>query len=70
LFNTWTALAACLPAGDPLVEQWLAAADHLRLDPSHRAEKSAGMDAYLDGVEETLESWERANGIWSSEEGS
>ncbi len=62
LLRSWTMAIASMPdAGDHQVA-WRASLESLHLTGAGFAERVAGLDAYLDMVEETLEQWAIANG--------
>ncbi len=64
LLRTWTRLAAAAPAGAGVVNNWQAAAQELGLLGEAFEERLQGLDIYLDRVEETLETWGQARGVW------
>jgi hypothetical protein len=63
LLHTWT-LAVCSldDQADP-VQPWRAAFDRLGLTGDGFVSRLEGLDAYLDMVEEAIDSWARANGV-------
>jgi hypothetical protein len=62
--RTWTLAAGlCLPDSSQR-RAWHQACDQLDLVGPAFAGRIQALDAYLDGVEETLETWGRANGAW------
>jgi hypothetical protein len=63
LQRTWSQAARCLPAESPLLENWRAACNVLNLGAEHLEERLNQLDVYLDLVEETLDQWEKANGL-------
>jgi hypothetical protein len=62
LLRTWTMAVAELPADAPERLEWQAACQRLGLVGGGFAERVAAFDAYLDTVEEALETWGRENG--------
>jgi hypothetical protein len=64
LLRTWTMAAGLCPADSPERRAWHQACDQLDLVGPAFAERIHALDAYLDGIEETLEVWGRANGAW------
>ncbi len=62
LLRTWTMLAALSPAGSPVCQTWQSAVEYLGVYGADFAQRLAALDAYLDLVEETLETWARENG--------
>jgi hypothetical protein len=62
LLRTWTHTIQALDVENPAREQWRQAGEYLGLLGSSFSERVAALDAYLDMVEETLESWARLNG--------
>jgi predicted nucleotidyltransferase len=64
LLRTWTMAAGFCPAESPERRAWHQACDQLDLVGPAFAERIQALDAYLDGIEETLEVWGRANGVW------
>jgi hypothetical protein len=63
LLRTWTLACSSLPSGSPHLLPWLDACHQLRLGVEDMPERISALDAYLDTVEETLDSWARANGV-------
>jgi len=57
LFSTWSKAAACLPVASPEYAAWLNTLKEMGLGREQLAEKVEALDAYLDHVEEVLESW-------------
>jgi hypothetical protein len=57
LVHTWTAAICALPAGTSGFMQWQQSMTHLGLMGERFAERVDALDAYLDLVEETLETW-------------
>ncbi len=64
LLRTWTWVAGLFPAESRERRAWHQACDQLDLVGPAFAERIQALDAYLDGVEETLEGWARASGVW------
>lgn len=62
LWRTWTHAMCALPSDTPHREAWQKAGEQLGLLGVACAERIAGLDAYLDMVEEILETWARENG--------
>ena len=62
LWRTWTHLMAALPADSPHRSAWQAAGERLGLVGEAFASRVAALDAYLDQIEEILETWARENG--------
>jgi hypothetical protein len=62
LWRTWTHAICSLPAGSPHHNAWQQAGEQLGLLGEAFFERIAGLDAYLDTVEELLETWARENG--------
>jgi hypothetical protein len=63
LWRTWTHALAALSKDTPHLVPWQTAGEHLGLLGSAFAERVAALDAYLDQVEELLETWARENGV-------
>ena len=63
LLRTWTDSVCHLPAEAPQLAAWQRAGDHLGLLAGIFTERLEALDAYLDQVEETLETWAKAAGI-------
>jgi hypothetical protein len=63
LWRTWTHLIRAMPGNSPHFTAWQSAGQELGLLGEAFSEKIEALDAYLDLVEELLESWGRANGI-------
>ena len=59
------AAGLCLPDSSER-RAWHQACDQLELVGPSFAERIQALDAYLDGVEETLEEWARLNGVWEA----
>jgi hypothetical protein len=62
LLRTWTVLAALLPGSSPSCQVWQSAVEFLGVYGADFSQRLAALDAYLDLVEETLETWARQNG--------
>ncbi|OGO66016.1 MAG: hypothetical protein A2030_04670 [Chloroflexi bacterium RBG_19FT_COMBO_50_10] len=62
LWRTWTHAICVLPADSPHHSAWQKAGEQLGLLGAAFIERIAGLDAYLDMVEELVESWARENG--------
>jgi hypothetical protein len=62
LWHTWTHAICTLPADTPHHPPWQKAGEQLGLLGSVFKDRIAGLDAYLDMVEEVLETWARENG--------
>ena len=62
LLRTWTVLAALLPGSSPSCQIWQSAVEFLGVYGADFNQRLAALDAYLDLVEETLETWARQNG--------
>ena len=62
LMRTWTQSAACLPPSAPQTDGWRQACAALQLDPEHITERLAGLDTFLDTIDEALEAWGKENG--------
>jgi predicted nucleotidyltransferase len=63
LLVTWTETAALLPPDSPACSAWQEAAVHLGLFGPAFTQKVTALDAFLDTVDETLETWAQNNGI-------
>jgi hypothetical protein len=63
LWHTWTDIICALPENSSAQAVWQQAGETLGLLGDGFYLKVDGLDAYLDQVEEILESWARANGI-------
>jgi hypothetical protein len=66
LLATWTVLSEIHPADSPHRVDWRQAAEQLGLYGQSLTERIEALDAYLDLVEETLETWAQVNGAWES----
>lgn len=63
MWRTWTHAVRALPEGNPHLPAWQQAGEQLGLLGPAFTEKIDGLDAYLDGVEDLLETWARENGV-------
>ncbi len=63
ILRTWTAAVGLLPADSPAVQEWAKALRDVGLDEDSFEERVSTLDAYLDGVEETIDQWAAANGV-------
>jgi hypothetical protein len=63
LLKTWTSAACFLPTDSPDLQSWLRCCEDLNLSPEHIPARLAALDAFLDGVEETLDQYASQNGI-------
>ena len=63
MLRTWTQAAVLLPAGDALLAAWQSVLSSTGLDGPGFSTRLDAFDAYLDGLEETLDEWGKANGI-------
>lgn len=62
LWHTWTQAICALPDDSPHLTAWQTAGEQLGILGAAFTERIAGLDAYLDTVEETIETWARENG--------
>lgn len=62
LLHTWTLAVAVLPELGEHLSDWRSSLESLDLAGKGFGERVAGLDAYLDLIEETLEQWALANG--------
>ena len=62
LLRSWTMIAALLPGYSPICQTWQSAVEYLGVYGAGFGERLRALDAYLDTVEETLETWARENG--------
>ena len=62
LWRTWTHAICSLPGDAPYQAAWQKAGEQLGLLGDRFLEKITGLDAYLDMVDETLETWAKENG--------
>jgi hypothetical protein len=63
LWRTWTHIICALPGESPHHSNWLKAGEQLGILGNAFAEKVEGLDAYLDLVEELLETWAHERGV-------
>lgn len=63
LWRTWTHIICALPDDTPHRAAWLKAGEQLGLLGAAFSEKVEGLDAYLDLVEELLETWAHERGV-------
>jgi len=61
-WRTWTHIVCALPADTPHRSAWQKAGEQLGLLGVVFTEKIGGLDAYLDMVEELIDTWARENG--------
>jgi hypothetical protein len=64
MLRTWTIAAAFMPKDAPAYETWYQALAQLGLVGDAFESRLNALDAYLDLVDETLEEWAHANGVW------
>jgi hypothetical protein len=62
LWRTWTHIICALPKDSPHHKAWQNAGEQLGLLGSAFAERLQGMDAYLDTVEEIIDTWAHEHG--------
>lgn len=62
LLRTWTLAAGRLAPDDPARQAWQSAGEQLGLLGAGFAERVEALDAFLDGVDETLERWGQERG--------
>jgi hypothetical protein len=62
LLRTWTVLAALSPENSVVCRTWRSAVEYLGVYGADFGQRLEALDAYLDLVEETLETWARENG--------
>lgn len=60
---TWSRMRTVLHAGDPAQQAWQQIAAQLGLAPAHMEDRLKELDAYLDSVEETLDTWAARQGL-------
>ena len=63
LLRTWTKVVGTLDEDGEHMRGWTAACDELNLLGEHFDGKLAGLDAYLDTVEELFEGWRDERGV-------
>lgn len=66
LLRTWTLAASHCPSDAPELNSWRRALTILGLAGQSFPGKIEALDAYLDLIDETLETWARANGAWQT----
>lgn len=66
LLTTWTDLMMCYPDECPERENWKSVVEKLELYGRAQKQRLTALDAYLDLIEETLETWARQNGAWET----
>lgn len=64
LLRTWTTIAGLHQPESAARQGWEAACKSLGMAGVALSERFDALDAYLDVVDETLETWARANGVW------
>lgn len=64
LLTTWTLAATSLPAGALQLTAWEEVTRQLHLGTDDFPERVDGLDAYLDHVEEVLDTWAHENGVF------
>ncbi len=62
LLRTWTLAALSLPEGNPAIQGWIDACQHLGLLGPDFAERITALDSYLEQVEEAIDAWAQENG--------
>lgn len=68
LLRTWTLAVRALPADAPVLAPWGEAVGQLGLVGEMFAERVEALDAYLDTIEEAVDLWAHANGIYAEEQ--
>jgi hypothetical protein len=63
LISTWTKAAQLLDPQMPAYANWQETCQHLGIHGEAFYERVAGLDAYLDQVEEILDAWAQKNGV-------
>jgi hypothetical protein len=63
LLRVWTRAMCSLPEANPAVAVWQSALESLGINPRDMEGQYAALDAYLDSIEETLDTWASKNGI-------
>ena len=63
LLRTWTEIASLLHPGSPHALDWQAAVEQLNLAGAGFEDRLAGLDAYLDTVEELFDDWKAKHGL-------
>ena len=64
LLRTWTQAVRATPENAPEIEPWQQVFRALGLIGTRFEDRIAGLDAFLDLIEETTETWARNNGVW------
>ena len=64
LLNTWTQAILCIQGATERQNQYRSVLTQLGLMGDGFTERIQALDAYLDAVEETIEEWAKANGVW------
>ena len=62
LLRSWTMITALLPGDSAVCQTWQKAVEYLGIYGAGFKERLSALDAYLDTVEETLETWALENG--------
>jgi hypothetical protein len=68
LLHTWTLAISTLPVDSLSQAPWREAVGQLGVGGESFTERVDGLDAYLDTIEETLDRWARANGVYAEEQ--
>ena len=63
LLRSWNSCAELLPEKSPEKENWKDAIKTLELDENNFSDRLKSLDAYLDTVEETLDTWAENHGL-------
>ncbi len=64
LLRTWSRAVACLPENETeAIDSFTRVLTALELDDERFSNRLDGLDSYLDSLEETLEVWEKNNGL-------
>jgi len=63
LLGTWTQMVAAAPQDRDIFQTWLEACHHLELLGDGTADRIAGLDAYLEQVEDVIETWAGEQGV-------
>ncbi len=63
LLWTWSLMASHLPKNNSSQKEYEELLSQLMLDADHFSERLAGLDQFLDAVEESIEGWQAASGI-------
>lgn len=64
LLRTWTMLVADKPLDSPAYAEWKEALSTLGMAGQAFRDRILGLDTFLDLIEETVEEWAKANGVW------